>query len=449
MQKIMRLLTLATVVASMCFPLQSFGANAAANTVVSTSIAPADGKTGQALTTGNGVKTGHIQDAAITAAKLAKGSVSSSKIFGQLSTSKLRVGTSAGTVAAGDHTHVIGTANLADGAITDAKISGPISGNKIAGSLGVEKLGVYAGTKIVHKGAVDNLNSFNSIVAALNSIGSTTAPYAIIVMPGIYEEDFSGYNSANLINVDIIGQSRTNSIIKAVGFTYPGLPYYSIDMPASMSFTNLTFQGFIAIGRTNNRITNCIVIGGRGIFFNSDATNAIIDNVEIDSTEIGVSSYDLHAGDTISLNNVKINMQQGIPGSIGMHLREAYWKPVKLSNIAITGAAVGIQLYVGAYIIDNMSITNSGVGFSTSYFGMPGGATATIINSKFDVPRNEIIGTSENIQLENSTVRGLVVTGTSIKIGNSKIIGTLSGGGTTTVVNSYDENFVPIPNGIY
>jgi hypothetical protein len=40
-----------------------------------------------------GGKTGHIQDAAITAVKLAKGSVSSSKIFGQLSTSKLRVGT--------------------------------------------------------------------------------------------------------------------------------------------------------------------------------------------------------------------------------------------------------------------------------------------------------------------------------------------------------------------
>ena len=226
MRKVGRLLTLAAVVASMCLPIQSFGANAAANTVVSTSIAPADGKTGQTLTTGNGVKTGHIQDAAITAAKLAKGSVSSSKIFGQLSTSKLRVGTTVGTVAAGDHTHVIGTANLADGTVTSSKLAassvgigalatgavtgtaladGSVTDSKIAGPISTSKLNVgtspgmvasgdhshdtiyqkkYSNVIVVAKSGGD----FTDPMSAMNSITNATAEntYLIKIMPGIY-----------------------------------------------------------------------------------------------------------------------------------------------------------------------------------------------------------------------------------------------------------------------
>jgi hypothetical protein len=52
-------------------PALASAANVAANTVVSSSIKPADGTTGQSLTTGSGVKTGHIQDGAVTAAKIA------------------------------------------------------------------------------------------------------------------------------------------------------------------------------------------------------------------------------------------------------------------------------------------------------------------------------------------------------------------------------------------
>ncbi len=97
-------------------------------TVTSASIYAADNTTGQTLTTGNGVKTGHIQNGAITNAKF----------FGNISGSKISTGAiTASEIAAG----AVGTAalaplalangNIATGAVTDAKISGTISGTKL------------------------------------------------------------------------------------------------------------------------------------------------------------------------------------------------------------------------------------------------------------------------------------------------------------------------------
>lgn len=50
----------------LCMSTQVF----AAGFVNSSVIIPADGTTGQSLTTGAGIKTGHIQDGAVTASKL-------------------------------------------------------------------------------------------------------------------------------------------------------------------------------------------------------------------------------------------------------------------------------------------------------------------------------------------------------------------------------------------
>jgi hypothetical protein len=88
------LLILSIMVASSLCSTSAFAA-VANDEVTSIKLKEADGTSGQNTNSGSGVKTGHIQDGAVTDAK----------ISGQISTSKLNVGTTPGSVAAGDHNH--------------------------------------------------------------------------------------------------------------------------------------------------------------------------------------------------------------------------------------------------------------------------------------------------------------------------------------------------------
>src|SRR3972149_2690265 len=99
-----------------------------------------------------------ILDGQVTAPKIADGAVTDAKITGPISTSKLNVGTTPGTVAAGDHNH---------------------------DSLYQKK---YANVIVVAKSGGD----FTSIQAAIDSITSTDDnPYLIKVMPGTYTENIT------------------------------------------------------------------------------------------------------------------------------------------------------------------------------------------------------------------------------------------------------------------
>jgi hypothetical protein len=143
------------------------GAAAAAvanDEVTSAKLKEADNTTAQDTNSGAGVKTGHLQNKAVTAAKLADGAVGTlqlaagavtdAKIAGPISAAKLPIGTTAGTVAAGNHLH--------DG----------LYQRRLANVVVVARSG----------------GDFTDPVAALASITDASAanPYLVKIMPGDY-----------------------------------------------------------------------------------------------------------------------------------------------------------------------------------------------------------------------------------------------------------------------
>jgi len=183
------------------------------NTVTSAKIV--DGAVATEDFANGAVTAAKIASSTITASQLANGavtdakivSVNASKLFGQISTSRLRVGTTTGTVAAGNHSHVIGTSSIADGAVTDAKISGQISASKIQKASNIVTIAKSGG-------------DFTSISEALSAINPTQAdPYVIKLAPGTYTDNTNGGTEVFPITlkpfVSIIGSGMNNTKIYA------------------------------------------------------------------------------------------------------------------------------------------------------------------------------------------------------------------------------------------
>lgn len=67
----------------------------------------------------------------------------------------------------------------------------------------------YAGVKVVHQGAADNVSTFNTIADAIAAIADASASnrYAVLVMPGVY---VGGFTTKDF--VDVVGQSRSGAV---------------------------------------------------------------------------------------------------------------------------------------------------------------------------------------------------------------------------------------------
>jgi hypothetical protein len=148
-------------VAAMLPPVSMAFAAVANDEVTSVKLKEADGTSGQNTNSGSGVKTGHIQN----------------------------------------------------GAVTNAKIGGNIS---------VDKVETYSGVIIVHSGPADGVHTFNSMNDAINSIITPEQPTYIKVMPGSYDAiDLSkayliieGSGKENtFINGAVSGSTTTPAII--------------------------------------------------------------------------------------------------------------------------------------------------------------------------------------------------------------------------------------------
>lgn len=361
-------------VAAMCaLPVQGFGATAAANSVISTSIKPADGTTGQSLTTGSGVKTGHIQDGAVTAAKL--GMVCPSGQYLQYNGSAwvCSVGT-AGPQG------VAGTQGL-QGVKGDTGLTGP------QGPSGT--MPQYSNVVVVANSGGD----FSSIQSAVNSVNPTANnPVLIKIMPGTYVEAISiaykgyihfqgssketvkivaptsagvlnGY-SANHITASGITFSSDFNTGTAIGFSY--CDNIDIRDNAFISATNsgngtaITALNSTFVTITNNSVSNFYT----GIYEEANSDTKILNNIISQAGGYGINSA-LSARTRIFGNTLTKNGE-----GIGMSLYNFSRECIVQANI-VTGFRTGLNMYEGG----GGTITSNVItGNITDIYRFPAGA---------------------------------------------------------------------------
>jgi len=171
-------LALLTVAATLSVASTSYAALAGANTVNSAAII--DGQVMTADLANAAVTAAKIATGTITATQLAAGAVTDAKITGPIATSKLSVGTAAGTVAAGNHNH--------DGLYQKK----------------------YGNVIVVAKSGGD----FTDPLTAINSItdASATNPYLIKIMPGVYDIGFNKLMAYHFIDIEGSGEAVTKII---------------------------------------------------------------------------------------------------------------------------------------------------------------------------------------------------------------------------------------------
>lgn len=367
----------------LCAMILSFLGTALAtqdDSVLSQNVKEADGTSGQNTNTGSGIKTGHIQD----------------------------------------------------GAITDAKIAGPIS---------AEKLAAYSGVRIVHKGATDGLNTFNTITDALNSItdNSETKRYVVVVMPGVYTENVVGK-----YYVDIIGQSRSGSIIKNSGEDY------TVTM-ANMSIKNLTVEGNGVGGvilYDNSAVYDCnikVQFGGKwwayGISIRSPQTT--VENTTITGGQItcGLDIFGISNNSSVVLRGITIqNCAQA------MLLQTNNNSPLRISDVLVVGdAAPTIEVQCGHIefynLISNVPDAAVVIGANCGYPVVHCSSCSLSSVGINGWPRSAFL------YIDNSSVSGISIGGSAgVRIGNSKIASVSGDVSNLKMVNCHDADYNPIVN---
>lgn len=301
-------------------PVSASFAAVANNEVTSVKIKEADGTSGQDTNSGSGVKTGHIQDGAVTDAKIS-GTIGGSKLgshghnstdlVGIISTSNLPVGATIGSVAAGDHSH--------DSAYQKK----------------------YANVIVVAKSGGD----FTDPLTAINSISGASAsnPYLVKIMPGEYIVPGNTLRAKSYVDIEGSGSQITR--IKSVSGNY------------TMNYNVVV----------NSELRNISVINeaqdleATGIFINDGAP--VFSNIDIYATNNGDQyGMKIQSNSKPTLRNVNINIGglSQLDSGIGIFIYE--YSDVLLENVTIRGTngskiIAGLNVFASKITATNLKVT--------------------------------------------------------------------------------------------
>lgn len=399
------------------------------------------------------VNTNDIVDGAVTTPKIATGAIDSSKIAasavtnsgladGSVTDAKLGVGAvTSSKIADG----AVVTGSIAAGAITDDKITGPISGSKLGahshdgadiidgtingskladGSITSQKLSVniapnkiktYSNIKVVHKGEVDLINTFNSVSSALASItdAGPENQYLIYVMPGIYVDTFT-----TIPYVNIVGSNKAITKITSINTSDPPLGTVKFDSAATIE--NLTIESTASDTAPAAAITSTYSYNG----------NALIKNCALNAVAASGYSWGIRGfGQSMVVTDTEI------------------------TSTSQSGGAEGVTSFAG-----NLSMVNSSVKAQSPTYTIglyPYGSQATIVNSKIEAANGysptAVLPSTSNLTFKESVIVGMyyvwpIGSNSTVRFFNSQLIGGRLGSGTFKLVNNIDADFNPIPN---
>lgn len=304
------------------------------DSILSRHVREADGTSGQDTNSGAGIKTGHIQNAAVTAPKLAAGAV--------------------------------GAAAIVDGAVTDAKITGPISASKISTTgLNADTVdGVHAAffapathnhdstyarryaRVLVVSG--DGRGDFLDPSAAMASIvdASEANPYLIKVLPGVFGIGSSPIEMKAYVDLEGSGRDVTRIVLTSNGTASGGVLRFRSSIPSQVRHVSLENRASGTYSQTYSVDGPAVTIQDGGAAHLADVRLVSIDAVN----GVGLHS---NAGGECILRNVEILVQE-------TH---------DLSAVVGTPTSkFGVWAWGGAVMLDGVSVEVTGGDTSAGLF---------------------------------------------------------------------------------
>jgi len=446
---------LAVAVMVMFTPVSKSFAALSNDEVTSVKLKEADGTSGQNTNSGSGVKTNHIQNGAVTAAKLGIVCPSGQYLQNNGSTWVCSVGTAGpqGPIGLTGATGATGPQGLTgiQGIKGDTGATGPQGPIGLTGPQGIEgpqgAQGVkgdtgatgpaaqYANVIVVAKSGGDTSDPIAAIATA-NANATESNRYLVKIMPGVYDIFWQRFTMKDY--VDIEGSGEDVTVLAGYGSSMGTGKVMGIISGANNSeIRNLTLQdpGYNGISwiMVNENVSPKIshvtfrlpnMIGAAITNYNS---SPVIDNVTIIGYNAGILSRE-NSNPTISNTTIKLN--GGYVTGIGT--TDSGNANISNVNIELNGDSVrGIVSSSGGLLEVRNSKINTGT-ICTECVGV-------WVNNSWGPGITKIDNTviiSKQIALKNESA--------TLLVGSSRVEGTILNSGTTKCVSSYDGTYTPL-----